>query len=393
MNNSKKLNISIIKKTKYPFGKPLLDSNEYNSVTKVLKSNILVHGSKSKEFEKEFKKFTKSKEAISVSSCTAGMHLTYFCLGIKKNDEVIVPAQTHISTAHAVELTGAKPVFVDCLTSTGNIDISKIEKKINKKTKAIAVVHFLGIPVDLKAVRKIAKKYNLFILEDCALGIGATYNKKHVGTIGDVGVFSFYPVKHFTTGEGGMIITNNKELARKLRLLRAFGVNKTFSERKKGIYNSEYLGFNYRMSEIHAAIGVEQLKKLPKFLKLRYKNFKILHEQIRNNKNISIIKSAKANLESSHYCLTIILKNKLSKLRDEIMKKINMLGVGTSIYYPHPVPRMIFYKKKYGYSKTNYLNAENISDNSIALPVGPHLDEKKMVKTGKIINKTLKEYD
>ena len=174
----------------------------------------------------------------------------------------------------------------DCLTSTGNIDISKIEKKINKKTKAIAVVHFLGIPVDLKAVRKIAKKYNLFILEDCALGIGATYNKKHVGTIGDVGVFSFYPVKHFKTGEGGMIITNNKELARKLRLLRAFGVNKTFSERKKGIYNSEHLGFNYRMSEIHAAIGVEQLKKLPKFLKLRDKNFKLLYKQIQNNKNI-----------------------------------------------------------------------------------------------------------
>ena len=378
---------------KYPFGKPLLDSKEYNSVTKVLKSNILVHGSKSKEFEKEFKKFTKSKEAISVSSCTAGMHLTYFCLGIKKNDEVIVPAQTHISTAHAVELIGAKPIFVDCLTSTGNIDISKIEKKINKKTKAIAVVHFLGIPVDLKAVRKIAKKYNLFILEDCALGIGATYNKKHVGTIGDVGVFSFYPVKHFTTGEGGMIITNNKKLANKLRLLRAFGVNKTFSERKKGIYNSEYLGFNYRMSEIHAAIGVEQLKKLPKFLKQRDKNFKLLYRQIQNNKNISIIKSDKANLESSHYCLTIILRNKLSKLRDEIMKKINQLGVGTSIYYPHPVPRMNYYKKKYGYQALKYRNAEIISDNSIAFSVAPHLKKDEIIIISKIINNVLSLYD
>ena len=381
------------KKTKYPFGKPLLDTNEYISVTKVLKSNILVHGYKSKEFESLFKKFTKSKEAISVSSCTAGMHLTYFCLGIKKGDEVIVPAQTHISTAHAVELTGAKAIFVDCVASTGNIDISKIEKKINKRTKAIAVVHFLGIPVNLKAVKKIAKKYNLFILEDCALGIGATYNKKHVGTIGDVGVFSFYPVKHFTTGEGGMVITNNKNLAKKLRLLRAFGVNKTFSERKKGMYNSEYLGFNYRMSEIHAAIGVEQLKKLPKFLKLRKKNFNLLYRQIKNNKNITIIKSDKAELESSHYCLTVILKNKLSKLRDEIIKKINRFGVGTSIYYPHPVPRMNFYKKKYGYFKKNYINAENISDNSIALPVGPHLDEKKVRTIGRIINKILREYD
>ena len=295
-------------KIKYPFGKPILDNKEYSSVTKVLKSNILVHGPNTKKFENLFKKFTKSKYAISVSSCTAGMHLTYFSLGIGKGDEVIVPAQTHISTAHSVELTGAKPIFIDCIEKTGNIDISKIKKKINNKTKAIALVHFLGIPVDLIKIKKIARKYKLFILEDCALGIGAKYNNQHVGTIGDAGVFSFYPVKHFTTGEGGIIITNNKKLAKKLKLLRAFGVNKNFSERKRGIYNAEYLGFNYRMSEIHAAIGIEQLKKLPKFLKLRDRNFKILNKKVQNNKNTIIIKSDKMNLKSSHYCLTIILK-------------------------------------------------------------------------------------
>jgi perosamine synthetase len=382
-----------MKKIIFPFGKPLLDKNENNSLKRVLKSNILVHGPEAQKFENSFKNFTKAKEAISVSSCTAGMHLVYFSLGIKKGDEVIVPAQTHISTAHAVELTGAKPVFIDCITKTGNIDISLIEKKINKRTKAIAIVHFLGIPVDINKIKKIAKKYNLFLLEDCALAIGAKYNNKHVGTIGDVGVFSFYPVKHFTTGEGGMIITNNRKLANKLKLTRAFGVNKSFSERKKGIYNCEHLGFNYRMSELHAAIGCEQLKKLPKFLKARKRNFELLSKNINKNINILTIQSDESYLRSSYYCLTIVFKNKLINKRDKIMKDINDLGIGTSIYYPHPVPRMNYYKKKYGYLSKNYPHAEIISDQSIAFPVGPHLGIKEILQISKIINKILIKYD
>mgnify|MGYP006091259347 FL=1 len=378
---------------KYPFGRPILGKSEVDIIKKVLDSNILVHGQTSLKFENIFKKFTKSKEAISVSSCTAGMHLTYLALGLGKGDEVIVPAQTHISTAHSVELTGAKAIFIDCELDTGNIKISEIERKINKKTKAIAIVHFLGIPVNITEIKKIAKKYNLFILEDCALAIGAKYNQKHVGTIGDVGVFSFYPVKHITTAEGGMIITNNKSFAKKLRLLRAFGVNKTFSERKKGIYNCDYLGLNYRMSEIHASIGYIQMKKLNNFLKQRKKNFSLLEKKIRHNKNIRIIKSNKNSLVSSNYCLTAILKNKILKKRDEIMKKINQLGVGTSIYYPHPVPRMNYYKKKYGYQALKYRNAEIISDNSIAFSVAPHLKKDDISTISKIINNVLRLYD
>ena len=197
---------------KIPFGKPLIDHKEINLVTKVLKSGIYVHGPKSKEFEEKFKKFTKAKNAISVSSCTAGMHLIYFSLGIGKGDEVIVPAQTHIATAHAVELTGAKPVFIDCDNKTGNIDAQKIEEKINIRTKAICVVHYLGIPVNMKEIIKIARKKKLFVLEDCALSLGAKYNNIHTGLIGDAGVFSFYPVKHITTAEGGIVITNNNNL-------------------------------------------------------------------------------------------------------------------------------------------------------------------------------------
>jgi len=287
---------------KISFGKPLIGKAEKRAVLSVLSGNILVHGPKAAEFENIFSKFTKSKFAVSVSSCTAGMHLVYFALGIGIGDEVIVPAQTHVATAHAVELTGAKAVFVDSNSEDGNIDINKIEESISKRTKAIAIVHYLGIPVDMNKINKIAKKYNLFVIEDCALALGSTVNNKHVGLFGDVGVFSFYPVKHMTTAEGGIIISKNKNLIKILRLKKAFGVNKTFSERKiPGSYDCVTLGFNYRMSELNAAIGIEQVKKVPFFLKKRKKNFERLSFLLRDLKNIRVIDSGKKILQNSHY--------------------------------------------------------------------------------------------
>ena len=197
-----------MKKIKIPFGKPQIDFREKNIVQRVLESGQLVHGLKSKEFENDFRKYTGAKDAITVSSCTAGMHLFYFTVNIGEGDEVILPAQTHVATAHAVELVGAKPVFVDSKFPTGNIDVEQIEKKITKKTKAITVVHYLGNPVDMIKVSSLAKKHKLYLLEDCDLALGAKIKNKHVGLYGDAGFFSFYPVKHITTAEGGMIILN-----------------------------------------------------------------------------------------------------------------------------------------------------------------------------------------
>ena len=368
-----------------PFGKPIIDKKELNAVQKILKSGIYVHGPKSKEFEKNFQKFTKAKNAISVSSCTAGMHLIYFTLGIGKGDEVIVPAQTHTATAHAVELTGAKPIFIDCEKKSGNIDVSKVIQKINKKTKAICVVHFLGTPVDLRKLVKIAKRKKIFILEDCALSLGAKLKNIHTGLIGDAGVFSFYPVKHITTAEGGMIITNNNNLAKKLRIKKAFGIDKSFSERKiSGIYDVVELGFNYRMSEIHAVIGIEQLKKFPLFLKKRISNFNYYIKNLSKLKNIEILNDDNKMLFKSHYCLNLVLKGKLKNKRFEIINFLKSKKIGTSIYYPQPVPRMTYYKKKYSYNSSLFLNAAEISDNSFSLPVGPHLKNDELIY---IINK------
>ena len=377
---------------KIPFGKPLIGKEEQDAVAEVLAGPILVHGPKAIAFEEGFKYFTNAPYAISVSSCTAGMHLLYFSLGLGPGDEVIVPAQTHIATAHAVELTGATPKFVDVENKTGNIDVKKIEAEINENTKAIAVVHYLGVPADMKAIKAISDKYNLFLLDDCALAPGAYYDNIHAGLYGDAGVFSFYPVKHITTAEGGMIIVKDKELASKLRLKKAFGVDKTHGERKiPGMYETIDLGFNYRMSEIHAAIGIEQLKKLPKFLEQRKTNFQILEKELENNELLKVIPQPyNETIKSCYYCLSILLDDKISNLRPKIMNQLKETGIGSSVYYPQPVPRMKYYKNKYGYNPEKYRNAEKFSDNSIALPVGPHLNSLDMKIIGKELNQILK---
>jgi len=374
------------------FGMPMLGPEEKAAVLEVLEGPILVHGPRASQFEDLFSAFTQAPYAISVSSCTAGMHLVYFAYDFGPGDEVIVPAQTHVATAHAIELTGAKAVFVDVDLPVGNISINAIEGAITPRTRAIAIVHYLGVPVDMLAINKIAQKHNLLVVEDCALAPGVFIDDRHSGLHGDVGVFSFYPVKHFTTAEGGMIITKDKQLADKLRLLKAFGVDRAHGERKiPGMYDVVALGFNYRMSEIHAAIGIEQIKKLPNFLNTRKENFKILE------KGLASVESGKVMPQpindrfiSSHYCLGFLLDKSIISHRATIMEELRIQKIGTSVYYPQPVPRMKYYKDKYGYESADYKNAERISDGMIALPVGPHLDQGDMLRISETMEKIMR---
>ncbi len=372
------------------FGKPIIGDEEKQAVLKVLDGDILVHGPISKEFEAGFSKFTGAPHSISVSSCTAGLHLSYFYKKIGAGDEVIVPAQTHNATAHAVELTGAKPVFVDAEPNTGNIDIDQIEAAITPKTKAISIVHFLGMPVDMDKIMAIAKKHNLFVVEDCALAIGTYFDGKHAGLFGDVGCFSFYPVKHFTTAEGGMITTNQKEIYDTITRQKAFGVDRTVSERSiPGHYDVTMLGFNYRMSEVHAAIGVEQLNRIENILTVRENNYNALSNQLKEISEISLLQSTNGKFKSSYYCHSIILNEKIADKRLEIVEYLNNNGVGTSIYYPSPVPHFTYYRNKYNYSKDSFPVASKISYNSIALPVGAHLNEDDMMYISETLKKAL----
>ncbi len=364
-----------------PFGRPWITDEDRQAVLEVLGGHILTHGPQCRAFEEEFVAFMGGGYAVSTSSCMAALHLAYFYLGLGPGDEVIVPAQTHTATVHAVELVGARPVFVDCELTTGNIDPALIEGRITPRTRALSLVHFDGIPADMDAIMAIAERHDLRVVEDSALALGARYKGTHVGLIGDIGTFSFYPVKHITTGEGGMYVSRHADVAARSARLRAFGVDRRHDERAiPGHYDVTDLGLNYRMSEMQAALGRGQLRKIDAILARRKANFMALQRRLLDGvgEHVIILDSADPDRASSYYCMTVILQGALAPQRDDLVLRLNAAGVGTSIYYPQPVPAMTYYRNKYGYARGDYPNAERISYQSIALPVGPHLDEDDM---------------
>lgn len=358
----------------------------------MLDGPTLVHGPKAVEFEKRFAAYTGAPYAVSVANCTAAMHLFYFQMGLGPGDEVIVPAQTHAATAHAVELTGARPVFVDAEPSTGNIDIDQIESAITPRTRAISVVHFLGMPVHMERVTAIAQKHGLRVVEDCALALGTRLNGRHAGLYGDCGCFSFYPVKHMTTAEGGMVVTRDEGIANRVRSQRAFSVDRHAGERAiPGVYDVTGLGFNYRMSEIQAALGIEQLKRMDGFLKARRDNHNALAQGLADIDEIELFASDNSVSRCSYYCLSVRLKGAYARKRFEIIQGLKRRGIGTSVYYPRPVPHMTYYRNKYGYTERDFPVAARISYQSVALPVGPHLTIDDMEYIVACLKDTFKE--
>lgn len=376
-----------------PFARPWITDAERQAVLGVLAGDVLTHGPQNKAFEAEFAGFMGGEVyCCAVGSGMAALHLSCWQMGIGPGDEAIVSAQTHVATAHAVEFVGARPVFVDCDPVTGNIDPSLIEAKITPKTKAIVLVHFLGVPCDMKAIISIAGKHNLKVIEDCALAVGSRIDGCHTGLFGDSGCFSFYPVKHITTGDGGMFVTKHKVLAEKVSKARAFGVDRTFAERTiPGMYDVPTLGINYRMSDINAAIGREQLKRVGEILDRRSNNFAMLKDGIAGLPGVSVLDVTDAGAVNSHYCLSAIFDEKILGPRDEIVRRLNKLGVGTSVYYPQPVPRLAYYSRKYGYNAGDYPNAALISDHSIALPVGPHLSREDVAYISDMVKQVVEE--
>ena len=370
----------------------MLEDEEKLAAQAVLNGHVLVHGPRIHEFENAFAAWTGADRAVALSSCTAGLHLAYFCRGIGPGDEVIVPAMTHVATAHAVELVGAKPVFVDAEPATGNLDPSLVEEAITPATKALSLVHYLGAPADMDALTAIAKKHDLFVVEDCALAIGARHKGVHVGLIGDIGLFSFYPVKHMTTLEGGMALSNHPQVLDDLALQRAFGVDRTHAERKvPGQYDVTHLGFNYRMNELQAAIGTEQVSRLDGFLQERDSNHATLTELLSEEAEIDLFAPSGPEYQSAHYCFSFILNGPLAERRPAFIESLKQKGVGTSIYYPRPVPELTYYKNKYGFRNDQFPVASRIAHQSIALPVGPHLNQGDAEYAAKAVIATIRE--
>jgi dTDP-4-amino-4,6-dideoxygalactose transaminase len=376
-----------------PFGRPWITDEDRKAVLEVLDGYILTHGPQSKAFEAEFSAFMgPGAHSVSVSSGMAALHLAYLHYGIGKGDEVIVPAQTHSATAHAVEWVGATPVFVDCEPKTGNVTADILKAAITPRTKALSVVHFDGIPCNMPEIVALAEPRGIKVIEDCALAVGGRWDGTHVGLFGDVGCFSFYPVKHFTTAEGGMFVSRHRDVADTVARLRAHGVDRTHLERTiPGMYDVVAAGLNYRLSEIQAALGRTQLRRIDTILEMREANFTKLKGAIAPLPGVRVIDAVDPRARNSFYCMTVVFEGALGPRRNDIVARLNADGVGTSVYYPQPVPRMTYYRTKYGYQPERFRHAAEISDHSVALPVGPHLSEADVRYVADTLTRIVKE--
>ena len=364
---------------KVPFVVPNIELSDKRAIETALKSNLLTDGPILRKFENEFCKFTGSKYAIGVSNATSALHLSLKSLGIGKGDEVIIPNITFVATANAVLYVDATPVLVDVNDYDINISIKSIEKSITKKTKAIIPVHFAGKSCDMLAIQKIAKKNNLKIIEDCAHALGTKFNKTHVGNFGKTGCFSFYPTKNLTTFEGGMVITNSKKIASKIRSMRNHGINKSLKERFSTGYPWDFdvseLGYNFRLDEIRSSLGLNQLKRLHKMNKLRQDASRYYKKQLKSINGIKLLDDPNLKNNSCHLFVIKILKNFIMD-RNLLFKYLLKNGIRTSVHYK-PLNKFSFYKSKSKiYSSLEV--SEQLYSKILSLPLFPQITKREL---------------
>lgn len=348
---------------------PQIEEPDRQAVHDILRKQFLANGGKVIEFQERFEEYIGGGRALAVSNCMAALHMAVILLKLRPGDEVLVPALTHVATAHAVELVGAKPVFVDAHIESGNMDNRLIERAITKRTRAIFLVHYIGIPAYMRSTMDIARRHNLRVVEDCATALGTSHNDTHVGLIGDIGCFSFHVKKHLTTGgEGGMLVTKHQELADEAVKLRSFGYG------ADAYGDVEMPGLNYRMTEMQAALGTAQLGRLPQTMTARSANLKELSRHLCGLPRMG-----------SSYGMTIFIPENVS--RDLVKKRLADQDIDTAVHYPKPIPDLAYYRKKYG--EQEFPVARYISSHGLTLPVGPHLWPEQMKLMAERVQNTI----
>ncbi len=359
----------------------ILDDKEVEKVSQILRKGLLSRpgsGPTTKEFQKQIAKAHKKKYAYAVTSGTAALHLAVSVLSLKKGDEVIVPALSNIADCSVVIQEGGTPVFADIDPTTFNVDLNDINKKVTKKTKAIIVVHMYGEPVKMKKIIKIAKKYKLVVIEDCAQAAGAKYEGRYVGSFGDLSCFSFYQTKHIIAGEGGAVLTNKKEWFNKIDSLANNGIKKN----DLNAYDYNLIGYNYQMTEMQACLGISQLKKLDKMNNIRRKNVEIYKEQL---KDIGVtFQETNPQNENVYFYLTGLLPKELRNKRDLFVSKAINKGVPIKKLYPMPLTDVEIIKDKF-YNKC--MIAKDVTERLFNLYVNPGLTKKDINKFCKTIIK------
>lgn len=360
---------------------PQIGKEEIDAVTKVLKSGVLTNGLGAgpmvTEFEHSYGEFVKAKYAVALNSGTAALHSALAAAGVKPGDEVILPSFTFVATAEVVVFKGAKPVFVDIDSDTYTVSARNIERAVTRKTKAVMPVDLYGMPADMKPIREVADKHGLKIVEDAAQAHGATYLGKPVGVFADAACWSFYGSKNMTTGEGGMITTNDNAIAETARYLRSHG------EKKK--YMSLMLGHNYHMPEMEAAIGCVQLKKLPRFVARRRENARRLSKLLEKTK-LKLPVEPKG-FKPSWYLYTVRLKGATSANRDKLVEELKKEGIGAFVCYVNPVHLMPYYRR---FGKCKLPVTEAVSKQVFSLPVHPGVTSKQIDFIGETVQRLLR---
>ncbi len=366
-----------------PVNKPLVNSADANAVQKVVKSGwISSEGSNVIKFEKKFSNFIGHKYAVAVSSGTAALEITMKSLNLKKNDEVIIPNFTIISNALAVIKLGLKVKLIDCDKENWNLNLNKVKKSIGPKTKAIIATHIYNYPIRMDELKKICKKKRIFIIEDAAEVLGQKIFKKKCGSFGDISTFSFYANKQITTGEGGMITTNDKSKYLKMKSLRnlAFG--------KKNRFNHDDIGWNYRMTNIQATLGISQLKRIGKIVKRRHLIGSRYYKNFLMNKNIFIPEPKKKFANNIYWVIGILIINKKIKLdASTVIKKLKRKGIGTRPFFWPMHKQKIF--KKYKFNKKNFKNSEYVSKYGLYLPTSLSLKNREIDYICREVNKII----
>ncbi len=353
-----------------PYGHQWVDNKDIKEVIKVLKSDWLTQGPKIEEFEKAVAKYCKAKYGVVFSSGTAALHSAYSVAGIKEGDEVITTPLTFAATSNMLYFCGAKPVFVDIERDTLNINPELIEGLINRRTKAIVSVDFAGHPCDYNKILKIAKEKNILLIEDASHALGAEYKGRKIGSFADMTILSFHPVKHITTGEGGMALTNNKNFYEKLKTFRNHGMIKK-PENGGWCYKIEEPSFNYRITDIQCALGISQLKKIDKFLKRRREIALKYYKAFKDVKEI-IIPTEKDYAVSAWHIYPVQVKK---SSRRKIFEQLKKQGIGVQVHYI-PLHIQPFYKNKFKYKEGDFPVAETYYKGAITLPLFPKMTDK-----------------
>lgn len=364
------------------FGRPVFDQEELKAVKEVLDSGWVGMGPKCEEFENSFAKYVGAKYAVSVSSCTAALHLSLLAAGVGPGDEVITTPLTFVATINAIEYIGATPVLVDVEPTSLNINTDLIERAITKKTKAIIPVHFGGLPCDMEKIFSIAKKYNLTVIEDAAHAIGSKWRGKMIGGLDNsIACFSFYPNKNLTSVEGGMITTDNKKVADIIKITRLHGTDseawKRYSGGKKMVHSEMVMqGFKYNLTDLQAAIGITQLKKFDGFQKTREKYVKIYDEALSGYVDLQK-RITHFGQHAFHLYLILLRLDELSATRDDIIQQIRNRGIGATVHYL-PVHMHRYYRNKFNFKKGSFPIAEKTYERIVTLPLTPGMTDEEV---------------